>query len=68
MMGNRPEFHLCDLAAVTLGAAPFSIYHDLDAEQIQYVVADAGARIAIVEQAHLPALQARERAAGSSST
>ena len=26
MMGNRPEFHLCDLAGVTLGAAPFSIY------------------------------------------
>src|SRR5687767_1084080 len=26
LLGNRPEFHLCDLAAVTVGATPFSIY------------------------------------------
>ncbi|HEX4805148.1 MAG TPA: long-chain fatty acid--CoA ligase [Conexibacter sp.] len=58
MMGNRPEFHLCDLAAVTLGAAPFSIYQTSTPEQIRYVVDDAGARVAIVEQAHLPALLA----------
>ena len=56
MMGNRPEFHVCDLAAVTLGAAPFSIYLTSTAEQIRYVVADAAARVAIVEQAHLPAM------------
>jgi long-chain acyl-CoA synthetase len=56
MMGNRPEFHLCDLAAVTLGAVPFSIYQTSTPEQIQYVVADAGARVAFVEQAHLPAM------------
>ncbi len=56
MMGNRPEFHLCDLAAVTLGATPFSIYQTSTPEQIRYVVDDAGARVAIVEQAHLPAM------------
>jgi long-chain acyl-CoA synthetase len=56
MMGNRPEFHVCDLAAVTLGATPFSIYQTSSPEQIRYVVADAGARVAIVEQAHLPAM------------
>jgi long-subunit acyl-CoA synthetase (AMP-forming) len=56
MMGNRPEFHLCDLAAVTLGATPFSIYQTSTPEQIRYVVEDAGARVAIVEQAHLPAM------------
>jgi long-chain acyl-CoA synthetase len=56
MMGNRPEFHLCDLAAVTLGAVPFSIYQTFSAEQIAYVVGDAAARVAIVEQAHLAAL------------
>lgn len=61
MMGNRPEFHLCDLAAVTLGATPFSIYQTSSPEQIRYVVEDAAARIAIVEQAHLPAmLQVRD--------
>ncbi len=56
MMGNRPEFHLCDLAAVTLGATPFSIYQTFTPEQIRYVVGDAGARVAIVEQAHLSAM------------
>jgi long-subunit acyl-CoA synthetase (AMP-forming) len=25
MLSNRPEFHLCDLAAVMLGTTPFSI-------------------------------------------
>ena len=35
MFGNRPEFHLCDLAAMTLGAVPFSIYQTYTPEQIQ---------------------------------
>ncbi|MGB2710565.1 MAG: AMP-binding protein, partial [Conexibacter sp.] len=61
MMGNRPEFHLADLAAVTLGAVPFSIYETSSPEQIAYVVADAGARVALVEQAHLATLQAAQR-------
>src|SRR5579859_2707903 len=26
MLSNRPEFHIADLAAVTVGATPFSIY------------------------------------------
>ena len=26
MLANRPEFHLADLAVMTLGATPFSIY------------------------------------------
>jgi len=56
LMGNRPEFHVCDLAAVTLGATPFSIYETSSPEQIRYVVADAGARVALVERAHLDAL------------
>ena len=51
MLSNRPEFHLCDLAAATIGAAPFSIYQTLAPEQIAYVVADAGARVAIIEKA-----------------
>jgi long-subunit acyl-CoA synthetase (AMP-forming) len=55
MLSNRPEFHLVDLAAVTLGATPFSIYQTLSPEQIQYVVSDAGAKIAVVETAYLDA-------------
>jgi len=61
MLNNRPEFHLCDLAAMTIGAAPFSIYQTFSPEQIEYVVSDADARVAIVEQSLLPAfLKARE--------
>ncbi|GIW41773.1 MAG: putative fatty-acid-CoA ligase FadD [Candidatus Binatia bacterium] len=53
LLDNRPEFHLCDLAAVTLGAVPFSIYQTLPPEQIRYVVDDAAARVAIVEAKYL---------------
>ena len=61
MLGNRPEFHIADLAAVTLGATPFSIYTTYPAEEIRYLVTDAGSRVAIVEQAFLPAmLEARQ--------
>src|SRR4029450_12593194 len=58
MMGNRPEFHLVDLAVTTLGAAPFSLYPTLAPEQIAYVVGDGGARLAIAETALLPNLLA----------
>ena len=61
LLSNRPEFHLCDLAAMTLGATPFSVYNTYAPEQIQFVVQDAGARVLIVEQALLPnALAARD--------
>jgi len=49
MLNNRPEFIAADMAAVSLGAVPFSIYQTSSAEQIQYVVSDAGAKVAIVE-------------------
>ena len=42
MLNNRPEFVPCDLAAVCLGAVPFSIYQTSSPEQIAYVVGDAG--------------------------
>ena len=60
MLCNRPEFHLCDLGGMMVGAAPFSIYNTYTAEQIEYLIADAGARILICEQQYLPQiLQAR---------
>ncbi len=51
LLANRPEFHLCDLAAMTVGAAPFSIYTTYAPNQIEFVVSDACAKIAITEQA-----------------
>jgi long-subunit acyl-CoA synthetase (AMP-forming) len=61
MFSNRPEFSIADLAVMTLGATPFSLYQTLSPEQIQYVVADAAAKVALVEQAFLePVAAARE--------
>src|SRR5215216_1958770 len=51
MLSNRPEFHIADLAAMTLGATPFSIYATSSPEQIAYVVGDAQARVALTEEA-----------------
>ncbi|MGO9320697.1 MAG: AMP-dependent synthetase/ligase [Solirubrobacteraceae bacterium] len=62
MLSNRPEFHLCDLAAMMLGATPFSIYNTYTPEQIQYVVADADAKVLICEQQYLPQVREARRA------
>ena len=37
MLLNRPEFHIADLAVMTLGATPFSIYATYTREQIEYL-------------------------------
>jgi long-chain acyl-CoA synthetase len=65
MLGNRPEFHIVDLAAVTIGAIPFSIYTTYPHEEIEFLITDSNARVAIVEQAFLPVmLKAREQLPG----
>jgi long-chain acyl-CoA synthetase len=51
MMLNRPEFHVVDLAAIHLGATPFSVYNTSSPEQIEYLFSDAGNSVAIVERA-----------------
>src|SRR5215213_11204935 len=50
MLLNRPEFHVADLAVMTLGATPFSIYQTFSPHQIAFVAGDAAARVAIVEE------------------
>jgi long-subunit acyl-CoA synthetase (AMP-forming) len=65
MLSNRPEFHIADLAVVTLGATPFSVYTTYPATDIEYLMTDSQARVAIVEQAFLPVmLEARQRLPG----
>src|SRR5581483_7725084 len=60
--GNRPEFHVVDLAAVTVGATPFSIYVTYPAHEIEYLMKDSGARMIVVEHAFLPVvLEARKQ-------
>ena len=53
MFGNCAEFHICDLAAMTLGATPFSIYQTYTPDQIKHLISDSDARVAIVEQQYL---------------
>ncbi len=60
MLTNRPEFHIVDLAAVMVGATPFSIYNTYPAAEVEYLCTDAATKVAIVEQAFLPVvLEAR---------
>jgi long-chain acyl-CoA synthetase len=62
LFGNRPEFHICDLAVMMVGGTPFSIYNTYAPNQIEFVVSDAGARILMTEQAYLPqVLEARKQ-------
>ncbi len=61
MMSNRPEFHLCDLAAMMLGATPFSIYNTYTPEQIQYLMTDADAKVLFCEQQFLPQIREARR-------
>jgi long-subunit acyl-CoA synthetase (AMP-forming) len=58
LLVNRPEFHLCDTAALHLGATPFSIYATSSPEQIAYLFDNAGNDIVITERAFLPQIDA----------
>jgi long-chain acyl-CoA synthetase len=49
MLRNRPEFHALDIAALFLGATPVSIYNSSAPEQIDYLVNDCKAKVAVVE-------------------
>ena len=49
MMRNRPEFHALDLAVLFLGATPVSIYNSSAPEQIDYLINDCKAKLAVVE-------------------
>jgi long-subunit acyl-CoA synthetase (AMP-forming) len=60
-VSNRPEFHLVDTAAASLGAASFSVYPTYTVEQAEHIIGDAGARVLVVEAstlAHGKALRA----------
>ncbi len=51
LIGNRPEFHVADMAVLLLGATPISIYNSSSPDQIRYLAGHAGASVAIVEDA-----------------
>jgi long-subunit acyl-CoA synthetase (AMP-forming) len=49
LMNNRSYFIPTDLAAVAIGAVPFSIYQTSSPEQIEYVLKDSAAKVIVVE-------------------
>ena len=62
MLVNRPALHLCDAAAMHLGATCFSIYNTSSVEQIEYLVGDAANRVVVTEPQFLDKLlEVRER-------
>jgi long-subunit acyl-CoA synthetase (AMP-forming) len=57
MLVNRPEFHIVDLAAMHLGATPFSVYNTSTREQIEYLFTNAGNRVLITQREFLPTVE-----------
>lgn len=49
MMTNRPEHAIADVGTLIAGGTPVSVYNTLAPEQLAYVAADCGAKVAIVE-------------------
>jgi long-chain acyl-CoA synthetase len=57
MLTNRPEFHFFDTAVMHLGACPYSVYNTYTAEQIEYLVGDAGNTVFVTEKAFLDTIE-----------
>jgi long-chain acyl-CoA synthetase len=58
LLTNRPEFHIADVAALLLGATPFSMYNTSAPGQLTHLLVDAGCRIVVTEPELLPGLLA----------
>ncbi|MGQ0481074.1 MAG: AMP-dependent synthetase/ligase [Pseudonocardia sp.] len=54
MLKNRPEGNIVDMAAMHVGATPFSLYNTSPAEDLHHVLSDANPKILVTEQAFLP--------------
>jgi long-chain acyl-CoA synthetase len=61
--GNRPEWHVSDVAVLSMRCRPVPVYLTLSAEQAQYVLAHSESAIAFVENGELRdrVLQVRDR-------
>ena len=64
MLVNRPEFHLVDTAALHLGASTVSVYNTYPAEDVAYVVENAGAKVLVCEAAFVDVVQSAPAQAG----
>ena len=58
---SRPEWTITDLATLTAGAVTVPVYATLPAGQVGYILADAGARVVVVEDEEQAAKVRAER-------
>jgi long-subunit acyl-CoA synthetase (AMP-forming) len=58
LLPNVPECHLVDLAALHLGAVPFTIYNSSSAEQLVHMLDNADATILVTTTEFLPRVNA----------
>jgi len=58
MLTNRPEFNICDAAAMHLGATAFSIYNTSAPEQITYILGNAENSVMICDAVFVERIQA----------
>ncbi len=65
LLANRPEFHVFDIAALHLGATPFSTYQTFAASQIAQVCANARPKVLVTDPAHLERIRAARGTVGS---
>jgi long-chain acyl-CoA synthetase len=58
LLPNVPECHIIDLAAIHLGAIPFTIYNSSSAEQLQHKLENADSRLIFTQAAFLATVMA----------
>jgi long-chain acyl-CoA synthetase len=58
MMANRIEFYPLEVGAQHLGAASFSVYNTLPAEQLTYLFDNAGTKVVICEEQYVDRIRA----------
>ncbi|GFG75624.1 fatty acid--CoA ligase FadD11 [Mycobacterium botniense] len=58
MMANRIEFYPLEVGAQHVGATSFSVYNTLPAEQLTYLFANAGTKVAICEEQYVDRIRA----------
>ncbi|WP_205698796.1 long-chain fatty acid--CoA ligase [Conexibacter sp. SYSU D00693] len=61
LLPNSVVCHLVDLAAVHLGAVPFTIYNSSSAEQVAYQLRNADATVLVCERSFLPRVEEARR-------
>lgn len=49
LAGNRPQWHIADLAILSVGAVTVPVYPTSSSPQVAYVLADSGARVCFVD-------------------